>query len=104
MTNETKEEERNFFDELDSGMDPKEAARQMLEAQAKSDKLDYLIHRVFEQNEDGKELINIWKESLIMSSTAEGGLDMLEVGIREGLKRFIRGIILTVNRVEKGEK
>jgi len=40
---------------------------------------------------------------LIMTPTVESGIDMAESGIREGQKRFIRGIILTINRVEKGE-
>jgi hypothetical protein len=35
-----------------------------------------------------------------MTPTAEEGMDMISVGIREGLKRFLRQIYLTINRVE----
>ena len=38
-----------------------------------------------------------------MQPTAEGGMDQFEVGIREGQKSFIRAIILTIKKVEKGE-
>ena len=92
-------EQHNFFDDLNTGFDPAEALRQQQDNEAKSNKIDYLIHRVFEQSEAGKELITKWKEALIMTPTADGGMDMLDVGIREGQKRFIRGILLTIKRV-----
>lgn len=94
----------NFFDDLESGFDPAETLRQQKDHEAKAAKLDYLIHQTFEQNESGKELLEIWKESLVMQPTAESGMDQVGIGIREGQKRFIRGILLTINRVEKGER
>lgn len=94
----------NFFDNLNTGFDPAESLRRQKDAEEKANKLDYLIHAVFEQNEQGKELITIWKEALIMQPTVEPGIDQFDAGIREGQKRFIRGILLTINRVEKGEK
>jgi len=97
------QEEYNFFDDLDSGFDPKEALRQQTENESNAQRLDYLIHKVFEQTPEGKELIETWKEALIMTPTVVSGEDNKEDGIREGQKRFIRGIILTVNRVERGE-
>ena len=96
-------DEYNFFDDLQSGCDPAEALRQNQDGEAQANRLDYLIHKVFEQSAEGKELIGTWEKALIMTPTVESGLDMAEAGIREGQKRFIRGIILTVNRVEKGE-
>lgn len=90
----------NFFDELNSGVDVAEAQRQTEEANARAEKLDYLIHRVFQQNEDGQELLSIWKETLIMSVGADEGMDLVGIGIKEGYKRMIRNIILTIKRVE----
>jgi hypothetical protein len=97
------QDERNFFDDLQSGFDPAEALRQQKDSEAKGKKLDYLIHQVFAQTEEGTELLNIWKDSLIMVPVIEPGVDMAEAGLREGFKRFIRSIILTINRVERGE-
>lgn len=77
-----------------------EAVKFQKDAEAKGQKIDYLIHKAFAQTESGRELLEIWKESLIMSSTADEGADLVTIGINEGMKRFIRGIILTIKRVE----
>lgn len=92
--------ENNFFDDLGANMDPEEAMKESLKKQGQAERLDYLIHKVFEQSEEGRELINIWRESLILTATADDGMDAVAIGIREGMKRFIRGIILTIRRVE----
>ncbi len=97
------QDESNFYDDLQSGFDPAEALRQQNENETESNRLDYLIHKLFAQTPEGVELINTWKEALIMTPTVVGGEDSKDDGIREGQKRFIRGIILTVNRVERGE-
>lgn len=97
-------ETKNFYDDLQSGFDPSEAMKIQKDYEAKAAKLDYLIHRTFEQGESGKELLDYWKTSLVMQPVAEGGLDLIDIGIREGYKRFIRGIILTIERVERGER
>lgn len=93
-------QERNFFDDLNP-IDTEEVEKFNKDQNARGEKIDYLVHKVFAQTEEGQELLSIWKESLMMQPTAEGGLDAVEIGIREGMKRFIRGIILTINRVEK---
>ena len=98
------ENDKNFFDDLNSGFDPAKASKIQKDSESKAARLDYLIHQTFEQNEAGKELLAIWKEALIMSATAESGMDKVVIGINEGQKRFIRGIILTINRVEKGDR
>jgi len=67
-----------------------------------ANRIDYLVHAVFEQNKHGRELLEIWKESLILTSTADDAMDSIAIGIREGMKRFIRGILLTIRRVENG--
>ena len=105
--------ERSFLDDInltDSGFDNLEGFsshdERMKYAEDLKERgryLDHLIHRVFEQNEQGKELITRWKESLIMNPTVHGGIDAFQAGINEGLKTFIRGILLTVDRVERGE-
>lgn len=93
-------EDNNFFDDLDTGFDVKAAQRQAEDAKAKSEKLDHLIHQVFQQSKAGRELLDLWEQTLIMSSGAEPGMDMIGIGIQEGYKRFIRNIKLTVKRVE----
>lgn len=93
----------NFFDRLNP-IDFDAALKQDKAAEEKAKYLDYLTHRVFAQNEDGAELLSIWKESLIMSPVVQEGMDSKTDGIREGMNRFIRGIILTINAVDRGDK
>lgn len=88
----------NFYDDL-GNFDDVEAARLQKDSEIKAAKLDQLIHAVFAQNEKGAELVELWKQSLIMAATAEPGMDNIEIGIREGQKRFIKAILLTVKRV-----
>ena len=76
-----------------------EAARE--EQQKIGNSLDYLIHKVFAQNESGVELLKLWEKALILEPTARPGDDLLTVGINEGTKNFIRNILITVNKVEQ---
>lgn len=96
------QQERNFFDDLGENLDTQEAMKVAAGQKIAAERLDYLIHKIFEQSADGKELITLWKESLILTATADDGMDSVAIGIREGMKRFIRGIILTIRRVENG--
>lgn len=94
----------NFFDRLGNNqLSPEEVLRQTKEAEAKARKLDYLIHRVFAQIPEGRELIEEWKQALIFQPTVESGMDKFEAGIREGQKGFIRAILLTIKQVERGK-
>ena len=70
------------------------------EQKAQFNKLDYLIHKTFAQTEDGRELLNLWEDALLLNSTAQPGDDILSIGINEGQKTFIRNIILTIRKVE----
>lgn len=70
------------------------------EQKAQFNKLDYLIHKTFAQTEDGRELLNLWEDALLLNSTAQPGDDLLSIGINEGQKTFIRNIILTIRKVE----
>jgi hypothetical protein len=90
----------NAFDDLYS-FDPDEAKAQQAQREEKGKRLDYLIHKVFAQTEEGIELFSMWRESLIMTPTAEAGMDNIDIGIREGMKTFIRKIGITLNRVEE---
>lgn len=80
--------------------DPEELA--LIEAQKKEmwNKVDQLIHRVFEQNPQGKELLTIWKEALIMAPTVTPNSTQFQAGIAEGNKEFIRNICLTIKSIE----
>lgn len=82
--------------------DPEEAKRYQEEIEASGNKLDYLIHKIFTTDE-GREYLEIMKNSLMMTPTAQAGMEPLEVGIHEGVKQFIRNIILTIDKVEKGD-
>ena len=90
----------NGFDSMGGIGDPAELAH--IEAQKKEmwNKLDQLIHRVFEQNADGKELLATWKEALIMRPTVTANSTQFQAGIAEGNKEFIRNICLTIKSVE----
>lgn len=92
--------EHNFFDDLIPVSDPEEAKKTMERQAAEGAKIDYLIHKVFAQSEEGKELLQVWRDALELTCVADQGMDMVGIGINEGQKRFIRGIILTVRRVE----
>jgi len=66
----------------------------------KHNRLDYLYHRVFAQNEDGAELLGLWEEHLKMSAADVNGSDAYNLGKEEGKKTFIRNVILTIRKVE----
>ena len=95
-------ESDNFFDDLMADIDTVEVIKQQKDAESKAARLDYLIHQVFYQNEHGAELLDIWGDTLIMTPTASPGDDSISIGISEGYKRFIRGILLTIKRVNDG--
>ena len=91
----------NAFDDLGTGFNPIADAKHKKAAEAKHNKIDYLIHQVFKQNEAGAELLAIWVQSaLVMAPTARPGDDLLAIGLEEGKKEFIRKVILTINKVE----
>ena len=98
MNNNNKE--FNGFDAMGGIGDPEELA--FIEAQKKEmwNNIDQLIHRVFEQNPQGKELLAIWKEALIMAPTVTPNSTQFQAGIAEGNKEFIRNICLTIKSIE----
>lgn len=88
----------NLFDDL--GFDLDEAKRIKNNIKERGEHLDYLIHKTFEQLPEGRELLSLWEHALIMQPTANPGDDMLQIGINEGVKQFIRHIKLTVEKIE----
>ena len=91
----------NAFDELGTGFDPIADTKAKKVEEAKYNKIDYLIHQVFKQNEAGAELLATWVQSaLIMAPTARPGDDLLAIGLEEGKKEFIRKVLLTIQKIE----
>lgn len=83
----------NFFDMLGiAGDESKE--------QKHHQRIDELIHNIFAVSPDGKELFDIWQNALLMQPTAVSGMDSIGIGIEEGKKTFIRGILATIRKVE----
>lgn len=85
-------------------MNVEAAERYNKDQESRGRSLSYLIHRVFKQTEDGQELLSRWREIMEMVAVVEPGLDLGEIGAREGYNRFIRGIIRAIKQVEAGEK
>ena len=88
-------ETSNPFDEID--IDNFGVNQEETDAQKR---IDYLVHRAFQQNDAGQELLGYWKDTLVMRPTVEPGMDAYTVGINEGMKTFIRNILLTIERIE----
>lgn len=95
-------DEHNPFDALGFNTDPDEIKRQRQQAELDGEHLDNLIHRTFCQNEAGAELLKKWRDSLVKIPTANAGDDLLAIGINEGVKSFIRNIIITIDKVNNG--
>ena len=93
-------EEFNGFDDIDVNLNSEDNERLQKEVEAEANKMNYLVHRVFQQNEQGRELMALWKESLIVQPSFEGHSTQFEAGLNEGEKRFVRNLILTINKVE----
>lgn len=96
-----KRAEYNAFDNMGGIPDPEEVAKQAAVDRQNWDKMEYLIHKVFAQNEDGAALILQWKEALIMTPTVTENSTQFQAGMREGEKSFIRNILLTIENIDK---
>lgn len=93
-------QEFNAFDEMGGIADPEELARIKAENEVIWNKIDHLIHKTFQQNESGRELLETWKQALIMTPTVTPNSTQFQAGIEEGKKEFIRKICLTIKNVE----
>lgn len=92
-------EELNAFDELmpvETDIEVVQNQEQQLNV-----RIAYLIHRVFSQNEEGAELLEHWKKSVMMIPADQYGNDLYRLGKHEGFNEHIRDIIRKINQVEK---
>lgn len=76
---------------------PEEAEKLNKENEAKYNRLDYLVHQTFNQTDSGRELLSLWQEEALMQPI--NGIDEYSRGKSEGMKQFIRNVIITVRRV-----
>ena len=88
-------QENSLEDFLNEGIEQQEVFKQLTESN------NILLHKVFVQNPAGVELLEKWKNDLIMQPTALPHYTQLEVGIAEGVKVFIRNIIIQSQSVEQ---
>lgn len=93
--------EFNGFDNIIGIADPEEIQRKKHEEPTPEQiRRDYLIHQTFAQTESGKELLKVWKESLIMNPSVTPSSTQFQAGIEEGKKEVLRNILLTIKKVE----
>jgi hypothetical protein len=90
----------NGFDAMGGVMDPEAVKIAQAQQEQMWNETEQLIHKVFKQSPNGKKLIAIWKEALIMTPTVTPNSTQFQVGIEEGKREFIRNIYLTIKNVE----
>ena len=92
------------FDEIQGlDFDAERMAKEKADREEMYNKRDYLIHRVFAQVPEGKELLDSWIKEVLINRpiTREGELhDTLDLGMAIGRTNFIRDILLTCKKVE----
>lgn len=57
------------------------------------------IHRVF-STDDGRDLLEVWRDHLMMEPNDSMGKDLFALGLAEGRKAFIRDLILAMKQAE----
>ena len=77
------------------GIEQQEVFQRLAEAN------NILIHKVFVQGPEGAELLAKWKDELIMQPSILPHYTQFEAGIAEGVKTFIRNIIIQSESVER---
>lgn len=82
---------------IDEGLKAQAVFKQLAEKNA------ILIHKVFSQTDPGRELLDKWKNDLIMVPSVLPHYTQFEAGIAEGAKMFIRNIISQIETVEKDD-
>lgn len=79
---------------VDEGLNQQQKFKDLME------KNNILLHKVFVQTDAGVELLNKWRDSLIMTPTLAAESTQFEAGLNEGEKRFIRNLITSIQSVE----
>jgi len=100
LNNQQHNEEFNGFDEIKGFTDSIEVEKLKIEAEVERNKISYLLHQVFVQNEQGRKLIETWKDTLINTPSFDGNSSQFDAGLNEGEKRFVRNILLLLKQVE----
>ena len=80
---------------LNEGMEQKAAFDKLADENA------ILLHRVFAQTPEGVQLLEKWKNDLIMIPTILPESSQFGAGLTEGGKMFVRNIITQVQSVEQ---
>lgn len=57
------------------------------------------VHRVF-STDDGKELLRLWKQHILMEPINNLGADLFNLGRAEGRNQFVRDLITAMNMAE----
>ncbi|MCP4090275.1 MAG: hypothetical protein GY746_10835 [Gammaproteobacteria bacterium] len=68
--------------------------------QSEYTKAQVLMHRIFQQTDAGRDLLEEFKDSLMKVPADNKGPDPFYLGMEEGRKQFIRNIILTIEQIE----
>ena len=64
------------------------------------EKAGLLMHQIFKQTDNGRELVEIFKYRLMFVRTDRHGTDPFMLGMEEGERVFIRKILLTIETIE----
>jgi hypothetical protein len=92
-------------DFIDEDLDAQDKAYSELDARNR--RKDVLIHKLFRQNPEGVELLEMWmKWALMLRPVVRYGEshDQFDIGIESGRQEFIRNIFLTCEAIDKGLK
>ena len=80
---------------LDEGMNQADSFSKLADENA------VLLHRVFKQSPEGVELLEKWKNDLLMIPTILPESSQFGAGLTEGGKMFVRNIITLIQSVEQ---
>ena len=80
---------------VDDGIKQAEAFNKLAEENA------VLLHRIFVQTPEGVQLLDKWKNDLVMMPSILPESTQFGAGLTEGAKMFVRNIITQVQSVEK---
>lgn len=87
--------ENSIDDFIQAGLD------QTGEFKKQAEEANILLHKVFVQNKDGAELLEKWKNDLIMIPTILPESTQFGAGLTEGGKMFVRNLITQIQSVEQ---
>ena len=88
------EQDNSLESFIDQGLKQSEAFNKIADENAN------LHHKIFKQNEDGVKLLAKWKDDLLMVQSIHPHSTQFEAGLMEGMKVFVRNIIILVDSVE----